>query len=97
MYEISSRAGQTMNRQLFAIVALLTMITTSHAQIVSTAVMSPNCDEAQLKEIAGTALTDIHENQSWDNEVKGYIITLDTSKMTYNDLIKKMQEKNCFK
>lgn len=86
-----------MNKKLFIAASILAITTTSHAQVVSTAVMSPNCNEAQLKEIAGDALVSITENQSWDNEVKGFIISLDTNKMSYSDLIKKMQDKHCFK
>ena len=68
----------------------------SYAEVESSAIMSPNCTALQLKSIAGDALQSISKNQSWGDEVKGYIISLDTSKLSYNDLVKKMQENNCF-
>lgn len=60
------------------------------------AIMSPNCDADQIKDIAGDALLSISKNQSWGDEVKGYIVKLDTNKMSYNDLTRKMMQANCF-
>lgn len=62
----------------------------------SSAIMSPNCSEAQIKEIAGDALLSISKNQEWGDEVKGFIIALDTNKMTYGELAKKMLAAKCF-
>ena len=62
----------------------------------SSAIMSPNCSAEQIKELAGDALLSISKNQSWGDEVKGYIISLDTSKLTYGELAKKMMTAKCF-
>lgn len=62
----------------------------------SSAIMSPNCSAEQIKEIAGDALISISKNQAWDDEVKGFIVSLDTNKLTYGDLAKKMMAAKCF-
>jgi len=62
----------------------------------SSAILSPNCSEADIKAIAGDALLSISKNQSWGDEVRGYIVTLDTDKLSYSELAGKMNKKGCF-
>jgi hypothetical protein len=61
----------------------------------TSAVMSNKCDEAKIRLIVGDALIKI-EPQDWGNGVKGFIITLETDKMTFAQLAQKMNENGCY-
>jgi hypothetical protein len=60
----------------------------------TSAVMSPKCDEAKLKELAGDALISVKKTD-WEKS-SGYTITLDTTKMDFATLTKKMLAAGCF-
>lgn len=62
----------------------------------TSAVASPNCDEAMIKKLAGDGLVRIVA-QHWGGNLKGFNITLDTQKLTFSKLTKKMLDKQCFK
>ncbi len=83
-----------MKKVLFVILLLL-MASTSYAKEETNAVMSKSCDEAKVRELAGEALIKIVP-QEWAGGLKGFNITLDTSKLTFADLTKKMMEAGCF-
>ena len=62
----------------------------------TSAVMSRNCNMEKLREVIGDALVEISP-QSWnDTSVPGFVITLDTTKLSFSDLTKKMVQNNCF-
>jgi len=58
----------------------------------SSSVSSPKCNEKKLKTLTGDALIKIVKG-SWEG---GYTITLETSKMTFVQLTKKMMDAGCF-
>lgn len=76
----------------FFILAITTLVL---AKPETSAVMSNKCDEAKIRQIAGDALIKI-EPQDWGNGVKGFIITLETDKMTFAQLAQKMNENGCY-
>jgi len=83
-------------KKIFLIIVILFLASTTYvlAKPETSAVMSNKCDEAKIKQIAGDALIKI-DPQDW-GDVKGFLVTLETDKMTFADLTKKMQEAGCF-
>lgn len=73
---------------------LLAVASASYAKEESSALMSKNCDEAKIKELAGNALIKI-TSQDWGNGLKGFTVTLDSDKMTMKDLTDKMHAAGC--
>lgn len=89
-----------MQRKLqYYIVMISALLVTAPAiaKETSSALYSPGCSQEQIKEMAGDALTKISKNQQWGNDSEGYIVTLDTDKMTFADLSKEMMKAGCFK
>lgn len=86
-----------MKKSLIVALLLALSSTPSFAKETASAIYSPNCTAKQLKEMAGDALVKISKNQAWSNDTKGFIVTLDTDKMSFADLAKKMQKAGCFK
>lgn len=77
-----------------SVLLVLAIVTYVFAKPETNAVMSNKCDEAKIRQITGEALIKI-EPQDW-NGVKGFIITLETDKMTFAELAQKMQAAGCY-
>jgi len=60
----------------------------------SASVMSKKCDKAKIEEFCGDALVKIVGPQDWGG-IKGFIVTLDTAKMTFKQLTDKMVAAGC--
>ena len=80
----------------FAILTLLLMFVCpqiSFAATESAQFPSPGCDKSKIRSLGGKAITKIH------GPIQGnkYLITLDTEKMSFSDLMDKLHEANCFK
>lgn len=61
----------------------------------TSAVLSPKCDEKKVRELAGDALISIVKGD-FGNSLIGFNITLDTAKMDFAALTKKMLDAGCF-
>lgn len=83
-------------RKLFFIFVLILFPLLGFAEQSTSAILSPKCDEAKLREIAGEALIKIIETTSLEGGGKIYSITLEITKLTFGDLTKKMMEQGCF-
>ena len=73
--------------------AALAVASTAAAGEQTSAVMSPKCDAEKLKELADGAISKAEPNPYTDPGI--YNVTLDTSKMTFADLMKKMVDADC--
>lgn len=60
----------------------------------TSAVMSPKCDEAKIRELAGDALIDIKKGD-FDTLI-GFVVTLDVAKLDFAGLSHKMLDAGCF-
>ncbi len=83
-----------MKNYLLFFVMLVMIAFVSHAKEESSALMSKNCDEAKIKELAGEALIKITV-QDWGNDLKGFTVTLNADKMTMKELTDKMHAAGC--
>lgn len=61
----------------------------------SSALMSKNCDEKKIRELAGDAIVKIVA-QDWGAEMKGFNVTINAGKMSMKELTDKMQAAKCF-
>lgn len=61
----------------------------------TSAVMSNHCDETQVKSLAGDALISITKGEWGDASLKGFNVTLDTTKMDFGALTKKLLDAGC--
>lgn len=59
------------------------------------AVYSPSCPQDKVIEIAGNALINI-SRVKFAEGLYSFNVTIDTEKMTYKDLIKKMEMGGCY-
>lgn len=59
------------------------------------AVFSPSCPQDKMMEIAGDALINI-SRVKFAEGLYSFNVTIDTQKLTYNDLIKKMEKAGCY-
>jgi hypothetical protein len=66
----------------------------AQAKEESRAMLSNKCDAAKLKSIAGGALVKIGPGPG--NNAKTHTVTLDTSKLTFQQLTQKMAKAGCF-
>ncbi len=57
----------------------------------SAAVASPNCDAERIKELGGDGVVKVEKGE-WEG---GFNVTLETSKLTFAELIEKMAEADC--
>jgi hypothetical protein len=57
--------------------------------------LSPKCDEKKVRELAGDALVSIIKGD-FGNNLVGFNVTLDTAKMDFAVLTKKMLDAGCF-
>ena len=83
-------------KKLFAVIMILSLLSfvfpaAGLAKEETSAVASPKCDMEKLKKIGGDAIVKI-EKGSWEG---GFNVTLNTDKMTFNDLIQKMVAEGC--
>lgn len=67
---------------------------TKAPQQQTSAIMSPKCDEKKIKELAGDALVAIVKGDF--GALNGFNVTLETSKMDFATLTKKMLDAGCF-
>jgi hypothetical protein len=67
---------------------------TAQAKQESRAVLSNKCDVAKLRQIAGEALVRIGPGPGGNAKI--HTITLDTSKLTFQQLTQKMVKAGCF-
>lgn len=81
-----------MKKYAFLVAFLGLAVTAIAGNVQTSAIMSPKCDEAKIKSLAGDALKEI-KKASWKG---GYNVTLDTSKMTFSQLTQKMQKEGCY-
>jgi hypothetical protein len=79
---------------LTAIAAALVVPAAAQAKQESRAVLSKKCDAAKLKAIAGPALVKIGPGPG--NNATIHTVTLDTSKLTFQQLTQKMTKAGCF-
>lgn len=87
-----------MNRNLQMMLVLVLSLMGARLAVAApetSAVSSPKCDEEKVRKLCGDALVKI-EKAEWAGDMKGFNITLDTSKMTFGDLTKKMLDAGCF-
>lgn len=85
-----------MGRNLLYLVVLVPVLALAKKDYQTSALYSPSCDETALKKLAGKALIKISKQQNWANNTQGYIVTLDTSQLSFGDLTVKMAAKKCF-
>ena len=91
-----------LSKILLSLTAILFMVQplaandTKNPNHKTSALYSPGCNEKQLKTLAGDALIKISVKQNWANDTKGYIVTLDTVKLSYGSLTQKMASAKCF-
>ncbi len=83
-----------MKKIMMMCLVLLVVTSVSFAKEETSALMSKNCDEAKIKELAGAALIKITA-QDWGDGLKGFTVTLDNDKMTIKDLTDKMHAAGC--
>lgn len=69
--------------------------TSKSPQHQTSAVLSPKCDEKKVRELAGDALVSIIKGD-FGNNLVGFNVTLDTAKMDFAVLTKKMLDAGCF-
>lgn len=62
------------------------------AKTETQAISSPKCDQKKLRAMAGNAAVKV-EAGSWEGS---YNVTLDTAKMTFDELLKKLVKEKCF-
>ena len=79
---------------LTAIATALLLPAAAQAKEESRAVLSNKCDAAKLKTIAGGALVKIGPGPG--NKANIHTVTLDTSKLTFQQLTQKMAKAGCF-
>lgn len=72
--------------------AIIAAPAVSQAAEETRAVLSPSCDPAKLREIAGDAVVNIEPGA----QPNIYNITLETSKMDFNQLAQQMAQNGCF-
>ena len=80
---------------LAVILFVLSISTPVFAKPETSSVSSPKCDEAKLKQLCGDAFVKIEKAQ-WSGDLRGFNVTLETSKMTFGELTKKMLNAGCF-
>ena len=76
-----------------SVVAALAMPMTADAASETRAMLSKSCSPEKLKEISGGAITEIKPGPA----ANIYTISLDTSKLSWNQLVAKMNSAGCFK
>ena len=59
-------------------------------------IYSPGCNPIKLKRMGKTGIQSIAARLTRAGKLSGYVITLDTSKLNYQQLLKKMQMHYCF-
>jgi len=69
--------------------------TAKSPQHQTSAILSPKCDEKKVQELAGDALVSIVKGD-FGNNLIGFNVTLDTVKMDFAALTKKMLDAGCF-
>ncbi|MEJ2122553.1 MAG: hypothetical protein P8Z76_18000 [Alphaproteobacteria bacterium] len=79
---------------LTAVATALLLPAAAQAKQESRAVLSNKCDAAKLKSIAGGALVKIGPGPG--KNAKIHTVTLDTSKLTFQQLTQKMAKAGCF-
>ena len=81
-----------MKKIIFAIVAMTFAVQTAvFAKEETSAVASPKCDMAKLKEVGGEGIVKV-EKGAWEG---GYNVTIDTDKTNSGELIQKMVAAGC--
>lgn len=78
---------------LAAAAALLIAPTAASARAETRAMLSKSCSMDKMKELSSGAITAIKKGPA----ANIYTVTLDTSKMSWVDLTKKMNAAGCFK
>lgn len=73
---------------------LITISFNSLAESKTSSLMSKKCDKEKIKSLAGDALIKISDPQDWGG-IQGFIVTLDTAKLTFAQLGKKMLDAGC--
>ena len=58
-------------------------------------VASPGCAPIQLQRIGGTGILSIAARLTKAGTLRGYVVTLDTQKLTYHQLTEKMRAHHC--
>lgn len=86
----------TKSLKTFLFIFMLSLPFASNAADVKNAIFSPACSADDIKKIAEDALVNISERQNWGGQASGFLVTLNTDKMTFDTLTKAMQEKGCF-
>lgn len=85
-------------RALLALVLAIPVAIVAHKAFAihkAYAVYSPQCPENLVVEAAGDALVNINQVELAPN-LFSFNVVIDTEKMTYQDLIKALEEKGCY-
>ena len=79
---------------MLTVAAAFVLPAAAQAKQESRAVLSNKCDVAKLKSLAGAALVKIGPGPGGNAKI--HTVTLDTSKLTFQQLSQKMAKARCF-